>query len=102
VEETHRQSFPDNQTELDRIRREVEHLRVARKVKSEALDAVKKQVPEWMKTMEALQSSQLSVMFDLVPPLGTNKDSADQHNVTAMTTDDMWWGQQATDESEDL
>jgi TolA-binding protein len=102
VESSHLQKFPSNQTELDQLRQEVASLRASSKQKSQTLETIKQQVPEWTRQLESLQMRQLSAMFDLVPLPDSQKNSTDQQNVNTMTTDEMWWGQQATDESEDL
>lgn len=102
VEELHHEQFPPNQSELDRVRAEVSTLRESLAFKTETLQNVTTQVPEWMKELESLHSRQLTAMFDLVPLRMRQSDANRPQNVSTSATDDLWWGQPATDESEDL
>jgi hypothetical protein len=103
VEQTHLQKFSPNQTDLERLRAEILELRASHELKRETLGKVLEQVPEWMKQLETLQSRQLRAMFDLAPPPKDQSKFGDaQRNPSTISTDDIWWGQQATDESEDL
>lgn len=102
VEELHRQQFPPNQSELDRLRTEVGTLRDSLAFKTETLHAVTSQAPEWARELDALHARQLTAMFDLVPLRQPQSDATRPQNVSTSATDDLWWGQPATDESEDL
>lgn len=102
VEELHKNKFPPKQSEVERLRAEVSELRESLRVKTDALESVRNQAPEWVKETETLHARQLAVMFELAPPQSRNEDSTRPRNVSTSATDDLWWGQQTTDESEDL
>lgn len=102
VEGLHGQQFPPNENELDRLRSEVATLRESLAFKTDTLQNVTNQAPEWTKELDALHTRQLTAMFDLVPLRQPQSDANRPHNVSTSATDDLWWGQPANDESEDL
>ena len=100
VETSHRKRYPAHTSELEELRAEVAVMQKQSKLKEEALDNATRQVAVWTKMMEALQTQQTSAMFDLVLRTDGNFSTPAQPRSPPVTTDEMWWGQQTTDESE--